>query len=41
MSDQDRISPCNVNTVSSRQLIGRKKNIIRGLLVGLIPDSPN
>ena len=28
MSDQDRISPYNINTISSRQVMRIKKNII-------------
>ena len=27
MSDQDRISPYNINTISSRQVMRKKKNI--------------
>ena len=44
MSDQDRISPYNIITISSRQLMRIKKNIdyiIRGLLVDSKPNSPN
>ena len=44
MSDQDRISPYNIITISSRQLMRIKKNIdyiIRGLLVDPKPNSPN
>ena len=38
-SDQSRISPYNINTISSRQVMGVKKNISWGLLVDLIPSS--
>ena len=40
-SDQDRISPYIISTISSRQVIRIKKNIIRVLLVDPIPNSPN
>ena len=43
MSDQDRISPYNINTISSRQvmrIIG-KKILFRGLIVDPVPNSPN
>ena len=42
MSDQDRISPYNINTESSR-LVRRmkKKYSIRELQVDPIPNSPN
>ena len=29
MSDQDRISPYNINTISSKQVMRIKKNIIK------------
>ena len=32
MSDQARISPYNVNTMSSRQVMRRKKNINQGTI---------
>ena len=32
MSDQDRISPCNINTISSRQVMRIKKNINKGTI---------
>ena len=32
MSDQDRISPYNINTVSSRQAMGIKNNINLGII---------
>ena len=32
MSDQDRISPYNINTVSSRQVMRIKKNITWGII---------
>ena len=45
MSDQDRISPYNINKISSRQVMRIQKNInegiIRGLLVDPIPNYPN
>ena len=41
MSDQDKISPYSINTISSRQVIRIKKNIIRGLLVKTMLISPN
>ena len=37
MSDQDRISPYNINTISSRQVMRIKKNIQEDLR----PNSPN
>ena len=41
MSDQGRISPYNINTISSRQVMRIKKILIRRLLVDPIPNSPN
>ena len=41
MSDQDRISPYNINTMLSRQVMRIKKNIIYGILVNPIPIFPN
>ena len=45
MSHQDRISPYNINTISSRQVMGLKKISAwgrgRGLLVDPIPNSQN
>ena len=32
MSDQDRISPYNINTISTRQVMRIKKNIILGII---------
>ena len=32
MFDQDRISPYNINTVSSRQVMRIKKNIDKGII---------
>ena len=32
MSDQDRISPYNINTISSRQVMRIKKNINKGII---------
>ena len=41
MSDQDRISPYNINTMSSRQVMRiKRKNINYGLQVDPIPNSP-
>ena len=42
MSDQDRISPCNIVTISNRQVMRiRKKISISGLLVDPISNSPD
>ena len=41
ISHQDRISPYNINTISSRRVTRIKKILIRGLLVDPIPNSPN
>ena len=41
MSDQDRISPCNINTISSIQVMRTKKISVKGLLVDPIPNSLN
>ena len=42
MSDQDRISPCNINTISSIQVMRtKKKKPAKGLLVDPIPNSLN
>ena len=42
MSDQDRISPKNINTmISSGKVMRIKKLNIRKLLVDPIPNSPN
>ena len=40
-SDLDRISPYTISTISSIQVKRKRKISIRGLLVDLIPDSPN
>ena len=40
-SDQDRISPYNINTISSRQVMRIEKKSIMGLLVDPIPNSLN
>ena len=32
MSDQDGISPYNINTISSRQVMRMKKNINQGII---------
>ena len=37
MSDQDIISPYNINTISSKQVMRIKKILIRGLLIDPIP----
>ena len=39
ISDQKQISPYNVYTLTSRQVMRIKKNAIRGLVVDLIPNS--
>ena len=41
LSDQDRISPYNVNTISSRQVMRIKKTINLGIIVDPIQNSPN
>ena len=41
MSDQDRISPYIIQTISSRQLMRIEKNNNEGLLADPIPNSPN
>ena len=44
MSDQDKLSPYNINAISSRQMmriIIIIKISIRGVLVDPIPNSPN
>ena len=41
ISDKDKISPYSINTISNRQVIRIKKNIIRGLLIKTRPISPN
>ena len=38
MSDQERISPYNINTISNRLVMRNKKNITRGLLVDPISN---
>ena len=40
-SDQDRISPYNINTISSRQVMRIEKNINYGIIVDPIPNSLN
>ena len=40
-SDLERISPYTISTISSIQVMRKRKISIRGLLVDLIPDSPN
>ena len=41
MNDQERISPYNINTISSIEVMKIGKLSIRGLLVDPIPNSPN
>ena len=41
MSDQDRISPNYIYTILCQQVMRIKKIIIMGLLIDLIPNSPN
>ena len=41
MSDQDRISPHSIYTISSRQVMRTKKISIWGLLLDPIPNAPN
>ena len=42
MSDQERISPYNINTISTRQVMRIKKNINLGvLLINTILNSLN
>ena len=41
MSDQDRISPHNLNTISSRPVMRIKKISIKGLLVDSMINSSN
>ena len=38
-SDRDRISPYNINTMSSRQVMRIRKILVRRLLVDPIPNS--
>ena len=38
MSDPDRISPNNINTISIRQVMKIKKILIRELEIGPIPE---
>ena len=41
-SDQDRISPYNIDTISSRQVMRiKKKNQLGGLQGDPVPNSPN
>ena len=40
-SDQDRVSPYTISTISSRQVMRIKKISIRGLLVDPNLNSPN
>ena len=41
MSDSKRISPYNINTISSIEVMKIKYNINRGLLIDPISNSPN
>ena len=41
MSDQDRTSPYNINTISSRQVMRIKKNISQGIVSWSNTNSPN
>ena len=42
MRDQDRISPYDIETISSRQVMRKKKNTIKGIIgVDPITNSPN
>ena len=42
VSDQGEISPYNIDTITSRQVLRIKEKILkRGLLVDLISNSPN
>ena len=41
MSDQDRISPYDINTISSRQVMRIEKISVKVLLIDPIPSSQN
>ena len=41
LSDQDRISPYNINTISSGKVMRIKKTINLGIIVDPIRNSPN
>ena len=41
MSDQDRISPYNINTISSRQMMRMNKKIDQEIIIDPTPNSPN
>ena len=41
MSDQDGISPHQINTISNRQVMRIEEISVRGLLVDSIPNSQN
>ena len=41
MSDQNRVSPYNINTILSRKVMRIYQNIKKQLLVDPIPSSPN
>ena len=41
ISDQDRISPYNINTISCRQVMRIDTNISQEILVDPRPNSPN
>ena len=40
LNDQERISPYNISTISSRQVMRIKNSINRGLLVNSLPNFP-
>ena len=40
LNDQERISPYNISTISSRQEMRIKSSINRGLLVNSLPNFP-
>ena len=41
MSDQDRISLYNINTITGRQAMRIKKKTVRWVLVDSVPNSQN
>ena len=41
MSDQNRVSPYNINTIFTRKVMGIYQNIKKLFLTDLIPSSPN
>ena len=40
LNDQERISPHNISTISSRQVMRIKSSINKGLLVNSLPNFP-